>query len=337
MSAASSISPTRDCGPHLGRAPSLRSTRFDRATPSVAAMVFTGKRLAPASATARSVFWPPPGRRLLEDLDLQGLAVQEPLDLPHAFLEAPNLGCRDHIIVDPDSLLSPFAHRRAFPASLISSITESRLVNTYLIVSAVYTSARPPGRHYASLGDALLAPALERARGLVKSVKKSGDPAGSYCRDQRNSSRGRIRLAGSTIDPRSPQYLSEHLGKRERIVRSTGCWQPRSGPNCVAAHSNLASASTTSPTALYHLLSTAIPCESGRDIASLKRPQHLPLAPGATSGSRPLSSCEPKKSKHDGGAYGAPEQEVICAFHLGPLNPKSHSGTSTAPCPTANV
>jgi hypothetical protein len=48
---------------------------FERATPSVAATVFTGYLPAAVSATARWFFCPCQVKRLLEDLDLHGLAT----------------------------------------------------------------------------------------------------------------------------------------------------------------------------------------------------------------------------------------------------------------------
>jgi hypothetical protein len=62
MSAVSSMSPLRVCGPRLGRAASRRSTMFDRATLSVEAMVFTANLPEAASATATSVFLPVRGQ-----------------------------------------------------------------------------------------------------------------------------------------------------------------------------------------------------------------------------------------------------------------------------------
>ena len=109
MSAASSMSPLRVCGPRFGRAPSMRSMMFDRATPSVAAIVFTGNLPEPKSATARSVFCPREIERLLEDLDLHGLAPEQPL--AHALLQPAHLGSSRHVVIGADRLLAPFAHQ----------------------------------------------------------------------------------------------------------------------------------------------------------------------------------------------------------------------------------
>src|SRR5438046_2902293 len=62
IAAVSSRSPSRVCGPRLGRVPLTRSAMLERAKPSVSVTVFIGNRPAAQSSTARSVFLPVPAR-----------------------------------------------------------------------------------------------------------------------------------------------------------------------------------------------------------------------------------------------------------------------------------
>ena len=91
--------------------PSRRSTKFERATPSVVLTVFTGYRPDAASATARSVFCPCEVERLLKDPDLHGLAAEQPLQLPHALFETVEFGSRHHLIIGADGFLAAFVHQ----------------------------------------------------------------------------------------------------------------------------------------------------------------------------------------------------------------------------------
>jgi hypothetical protein len=88
MVPASSTPPGRSCGRRRACTPSRRSITFERATPKVALIVFTGYLPEPASAIARSVFLSRQVERLLEDLDFHRLAAQEALQL----FEAADLG-----------------------------------------------------------------------------------------------------------------------------------------------------------------------------------------------------------------------------------------------------
>src|SRR5205809_4757959 len=99
ISPASSTSPERSCGPRRGLWPSRRSITFERATPSIRLIVFTGYLREAASATARSVFCPCKIQSLLEDLDLHCLAAEQPLQFPHSLFETANFGSRHHLII----------------------------------------------------------------------------------------------------------------------------------------------------------------------------------------------------------------------------------------------
>src|SRR5260370_37643512 len=67
---------------------------FNRATPSVVPTTFTGYLPAAASATARSVFLPVPGRAPFEDLNLHRLATEQPLQVANALFKTADLRSR---------------------------------------------------------------------------------------------------------------------------------------------------------------------------------------------------------------------------------------------------
>jgi hypothetical protein len=62
-----------------------------------------------ATACATAFFCPRGGERVLEDLDLEGLAFQETLELPDPLFELADLGGADHLLVDPDRFPAAFA------------------------------------------------------------------------------------------------------------------------------------------------------------------------------------------------------------------------------------
>jgi hypothetical protein len=70
----------------------------------VSATTFIGNRPDRATASATAVFCPRRGERLLEDLDLEGLAAEQTLELPDARLELAHPGGADHLVVDADRL-----------------------------------------------------------------------------------------------------------------------------------------------------------------------------------------------------------------------------------------
>ena len=112
MRASSSASPAMRYGGR-GRLPPrfVRSTRFERATCRVSAMAFIGNRPDRATASATAVFLPARGERLFEDLALEGLATEEPLERADPLLELAHPGGADDLVVDPDRSRPPAAIR----------------------------------------------------------------------------------------------------------------------------------------------------------------------------------------------------------------------------------
>src|SRR5215472_16283163 len=75
------------------------TTRLERATPSTSATVFTAYPRERARATATAVFfWLCQIKRLAQDLVLQGLLAQQPLQLANLVLQGPVLGGRHHFL-----------------------------------------------------------------------------------------------------------------------------------------------------------------------------------------------------------------------------------------------
>ena len=79
----SRIWPGRGQRPRRWRGESLAAwtTRFERATPSASASVFTGCRPERAMVSATAVFWLQQIQRLAQDLVLQRLVAEQPLQL----------------------------------------------------------------------------------------------------------------------------------------------------------------------------------------------------------------------------------------------------------------
>jgi hypothetical protein len=75
------------------------------------ATAFTGYLPEAASATARSVFCPREIERLLEHLDLHGLAAKQALQLANAFFETADFGRRHNRIIGTHRLLAALAHQ----------------------------------------------------------------------------------------------------------------------------------------------------------------------------------------------------------------------------------
>jgi hypothetical protein len=76
----------------------------------VSATAFIGNRPDRATTSATAVFCPGGGERLLEDLDFQGLAAEQPFELPNPLFELADLGGADHLVVDADRFTAALGH-----------------------------------------------------------------------------------------------------------------------------------------------------------------------------------------------------------------------------------
>jgi len=87
--------------------------RFERATPSVSAIVFTTCRPAPARARATAIFWLHQIQCLAQDLVFQGLFAKQPLRLRDLALQGTVFGGRH------DRLARAHRRQRAFGVAKI--------------------------------------------------------------------------------------------------------------------------------------------------------------------------------------------------------------------------
>jgi hypothetical protein len=76
----------------------------------VSATTFIGNRPDRATASATGVFFPRGGERLLQNLDLEGLAAEQTLEFPDPLLELAHPGSADHYVVGPDRFPATLGH-----------------------------------------------------------------------------------------------------------------------------------------------------------------------------------------------------------------------------------
>jgi hypothetical protein len=87
------------------------STRFQRVTSRVAATAFIGNRPDRVAASATAVVCPRGGERLLQDLDLEGLAAEQTLELPDPLVKlARTLAAPSTKLVGPDRFPAALSH-----------------------------------------------------------------------------------------------------------------------------------------------------------------------------------------------------------------------------------
>src|SRR5215470_16647655 len=89
--------------------PATRVARLERATPRASARLFTACRPEPARASATAVFWLRQIERLAQDLVLQGLLAEQPLQFANLMLQGPIFGSRYHFFTGTDRRQRPFS------------------------------------------------------------------------------------------------------------------------------------------------------------------------------------------------------------------------------------
>jgi hypothetical protein len=84
---------------------------LERATPSVSATIFTANRRVAATATASSVFPPCYGQCLIQYLDRQRFAAEQPFEVADTGLELAHAAGADHVFIRSDSRPTAFGHQ----------------------------------------------------------------------------------------------------------------------------------------------------------------------------------------------------------------------------------